>query len=70
MLSRLTQLYKEETAQASTEYILVLSIVVGLLMILLNKLIKPTYAKLLTTLSRQIQAQLSSANLHSFRIPR
>jgi Flp pilus assembly pilin Flp len=61
---------KDEEGQASTEYVLMLSIVVSLTLFVVKNFIKPTFEKLSRVLSNTLQNQLFGANLHVFRVPR
>ena len=66
----LVKLWKHEEGQATTEYTLMLAIILGMLVIMINKLIKPVFSKLLANVTNQIERQAFGANLHSFRVPR
>ncbi|MFZ9596190.1 MAG: hypothetical protein ACO3A2_08945 [Bdellovibrionia bacterium] len=59
---------KDDTAQATTEYIMLLSISVGIFLTL-RKILQPVMTRLVKGLSAQI-TQTFSSNLHHFRIPR
>ena len=66
--SRLTFFTNEETAQATTEYILVLAVVVPLLLMVIKKLIQPGFESLTLYVDNLIQKKLFAADLHTFRI--
>lgn len=66
----LSRFLKSEEAQATTEYMLILSVVATLLIALVNKLIKPAFAKLSDSISNSIQKQLFGMDMHTFRIGR
>jgi Flp pilus assembly pilin Flp len=60
---------KDETGQASVEYILMLSIGMMMAMTVVKRFLQPYLAKLATTFSTQMQnALFNKANMHSLRI--
>lgn len=64
----MNRLWREEEGQATTEYILLLAIIVGMLVTLLKKLIAPAYSKLLLAMSNQIEKKIFGVDLHYFPI--
>ena len=61
--------WKDEEGQATTEYILILALVVAMLMMVVSKLLRPVFAKMREMLGRQIDQVLfpSGEGLHRFR---
>lgn len=58
---------KDESAQATTEYILLLTISVSLFMIL-KKMLSPAFQKLTETLQSRINQAFDPKALHQFRV--
>jgi hypothetical protein len=58
----------DETAQATTEYVLMLSVIVPLLLMVIKKLIQPGFASLTLYVDNLIQKKLFGADLHTFRV--
>jgi hypothetical protein len=63
-------LFIDEGGQATTEYLLLLSITVSLLMTVIKVFIKPTFTKLMSAVENNIQNKLFGADLYTFRIRR
>ncbi len=59
---------RDEEGQATTEYILMLSIAVMMAVMVMKKLIGPVYAKLAGAVSNSLQNKLFNTNLHVFKI--
>lgn len=62
------EFFDQEEAQATTEYILMLSISVALVVAVIKRLIKPYYQKLAENLTKRIDQQLFGGDMHSFRV--
>lgn len=67
LFDRLSGFIKEEAAQATTEYILLLSISVSLFMIL-KKMLSPAFQKLTESLQSRINRVFDPKALHQFRV--
>ena len=63
--SRVNDLWCDDRAQATTEYILMLAIAVMLFMLVWKQLLKPMYDKLQDTLSKRFQ-NLFGTDFHRF----
>lgn len=68
--SQARRFFREESAQASVEYTLVLAIVVGLVLILIKKLLQPAFATLRVSLSNRIEKTLFGGDLHRLKTGR
>jgi Flp pilus assembly pilin Flp len=65
------RLLRDESAQATTEYVLMVSIMVGLTVLTIKKLIQPSLTKLQAALSARMQNILfGGAGFHHIRIGR
>lgn len=62
------QFMDDEEAQATTEYILMLSIVTSFAVLIIKNLIKPAMKKLTGAVSKQLNNLLLGADLHTFRV--
>jgi hypothetical protein len=62
------KLLRDERAQATTEYILMLMVAVSFFMLLYTKLISPVLSTLGTTISQQIKANIFNGNFHQLNI--
>jgi hypothetical protein len=60
----------DESGQATTEYILMLAIIVILFLIMLKQLIKPMFASLLKALNKKYENFFAPENLHNFPVRR
>lgn len=56
----------DESAQATTEYILMLFVAISFFMILYSKLLKPVFKNLGTTVGGYFDTFLSKGDLHRF----
>lgn len=56
--SLLGRFLTEDSAQATTEYILILSVLVGIAIVLVRDLIRPVFAKLTDTLSKMVEEKM------------
>lgn len=61
---------KDDEGQATTEYILILSVTVILAVGVMKKFVGPVFAKLSSTLTANIDKQLFGANMHYYRVRR
>ncbi len=61
---------QDEEGQATTEYILMLSIITSMLVLLVKKLITPMFTKMTASLTSRIEKEFLGADLHVFRIRR
>jgi Flp pilus assembly pilin Flp len=61
---------KSEDGQATTEYMLILAIVSGMLVMLVKKLIQPSFQKLIASVNSAIQKQLFGMDMHVYRVRR
>jgi len=59
----------EESGQATTEYILILAVIMGFLVSIIKKLIQPIFSRMASAMTQRIQNQFFGANLHKFRVP-
>jgi hypothetical protein len=66
----LRELIACERAQASVEYMLLLSIGAAMAITVMRKLISPVLARLSAAFSAQLDSFFSRANLHSLKIGR
>jgi Flp pilus assembly pilin Flp len=64
------ELWNDEQGQATTEYILILAVVITFLISMIKKFIRPAFARLAQGMSQRIEKQFFGANLHQFRIRR
>jgi hypothetical protein len=62
------RLFKDENAQATTEYILMLSVAISIFLMVYAKLIKPFSKKFQASLAQQFNSLLFGADLHQFPI--
>jgi Flp pilus assembly pilin Flp len=60
----------DEDAQATTEYLLMLTMVLVMVVAVVKNLIGPVLSRMGDVVSRSIQNQLFGANLHTFRVGR
>lgn len=68
-LSKLArELLRDESAQATTEYILMLLTALSFFMILYSKLLSPVVGALKDTISQQIQTAIFSGDFHQLNI--
>lgn len=63
-----SNLLHNENGQATTEYILMVAIVVGFVLFFVRTFIRPAYAKLRKALSANINNALFGADFHRFNI--
>jgi Flp pilus assembly pilin Flp len=68
MIRWLTDFYQDEEGQATTEYFLMLSIVVSLTLMVITKFIRPVFERFGNQLSALIEKRLFGADLHTFRV--
>ncbi len=66
----LQRLWREDQAQATTEYILLLAVIVGLVVTLVKKLVQPVFKRLLQVLTSNIESKFFGGDLHTFRVHR
>ena len=65
-----SRLLKSEDAQATTEYILLLSIVVALATLVIKKLLHPLAAKAGVLFEKKFEKALGGPNFHNFPVNR
>lgn len=70
LLRILKALLRDDSAQATTEYVLLLSIVTAFVLILANKLIKPVLGKAMESIAKKMDDAMFSGDLHQLRIRR
>lgn len=68
MIRWLKDLIRDEQGQATTEYFLMLSIVVSLTLMVITKFIRPAFEKLGGQLSDMLEKRLFGVDLHTFRV--
>ena len=56
----------DQKGQATTEYILMLTVMVGLTVLVMKKAIGPVFTMLGTAVNSTVQKRLMAADLHSF----
>lgn len=61
---------KRESGQATSEYILLLAMILVMVLLLANKFIKPMAEKLTNSVSQQIEKTLFGTDLHRLKIRR
>ena len=66
----MTEFLRDENAQATTEYILMLFVAVSTFLILYSKLLKPMIANLSKRLSDSITGALVTGDLHRYPLKR
>lgn len=66
----LRNLIRETSGQATTEYILLLAVVMTMLLFLIKKLIQPYLIKLRDALAERFNSTLFGADLHRIRLKR
>jgi Flp pilus assembly pilin Flp len=68
----MSRFWRDEGAQATTEYILILTFIVGMLLILIKQLIQPVFARMRAYLADMIDKKLfpSGKALHQLRFGR
>lgn len=59
---------RAQAGQATTEYILMLSIVVGFVLLLITQFIRPVMTRVTSNLNQYLNQTLFGANLHQIRI--
>ncbi|NBU21520.1 hypothetical protein EBS43_08980 [bacterium] len=60
-------LFDDQEAQATTEYILMLSIIVGSFVLIFRSWLGPMFSKMMRNISGMIDNRLSKADLHTLR---
>ena len=60
-------LFKDQSAQATTEYILMLSIIVGAFVLVFRVWLGPTFSKIMRNITGMIDDRLSKADLHTLK---
>ena len=70
LASFLASLLKDEEGQAVTEYVLMLSCMVGIALLALKKFVQPAFSKITKYVTNQIDKQFLGANFHTFRVSR
>jgi hypothetical protein len=68
--NRASLLLHDQQGQGTVEYIVMLSVSVGFVMVVMKKLIAPTFAKVTAAISRNVEDRLTKADLHTFRVRR
>ncbi len=58
----------DESGQATTEYILMLSIMAGFAVMIIKNFIQPTYQKLSARMSSLIEQKFLGMDMHTFRV--
>jgi hypothetical protein len=61
-------LIRDQKAQASAEYILMLALAVSFVLILVKKLLEPAFAKFSAALQKKFDDFLGGADLHHLKI--
>ena len=68
-VARVRALMQDERAQATTEYILILTVSVTLVFIVVKNFVKPYLSKIASGVYAQMKSSLfNKANMHSFKI--
>ncbi len=68
VLKKLFRLIRDEKAQATTEYILLLVAVLGFAMLIYQKLLRPWKTKLGAFFSKRLENALGGGNFHYFPV--
>ena len=63
-----SRFYSDEEGQATTEYILVLAMIMGFLVMTIKKLITPAFAKFSSNITGLMDQRIMKADLHCFRV--
>ena len=63
----LNRFFAEQDAQATTEYILMLSIIVSIFVVVFRVWVRPNLQKLADRISAMIEDKLTKADLHTLR---
>jgi hypothetical protein len=63
----LNRFFAEQDAQATTEYILMLSIIVSIFFVIFKAWVRPNLKKLADRVSTMIEDRFIKADLHTFR---
>jgi len=61
---RLAAFIHDENAQATTEYVLILAVIVSIAILLVRDLIQPVLARMNATLTRAIEKMFNPATMH------
>ena len=69
-MRRVARLIHSEEAQATTEYILLLSTVVVLATLVIQKLLRPLAARAGVVLGKKVEKALGGPNFHNFPVNR
>ena len=66
----LTHLWINEKGQATTEYMLILAMIVSMLVMMIKKLLQPMFQKLMGMVSNTIEKKFFGSDLHTYRVRR
>ncbi len=67
-MGMLRRLFQDESAQATTEYMLMLAVAITIAVAMIKKVLQPAYDRLKVALADQLEKNLFGGNMHSLKV--